>query len=299
MQLELVKKEMFGEVNLDIYSKGGSEEIYMTAKQLGEALEYKHAQRSIDKFVEKYPYLEENELSVKTELVSTDGKTYNTRVFTEDGIYEVTMLSKQPKAREFRKFIREMLKGLRKGELIIQSANTPVPSYTIVDEIDRARRWIEEAEETRRLELKVEELKPEADYARKVLSSKDTEYNATFFAKEYGVSAVTFNKVLQEMGVHYKSNGNWLLYAKYQNKEYKSSKTIELKSGRIVTEVFWTEKGRKFIYELFKEYHLFRLGEEDSERTPQRMKAIIKNGFGAYMKTHKKFLSEKDTKRLE
>ena len=299
MQLELVKKEMFGEVDLDIYSnKGGSEEIYMTIDQLAQALEYGN-KSSVDSIISRNKYLREGEYSVTCKLQATDGKTYNTRVFTEDGIYEVTMLSKQPKAREFRKFIREMLKGLRKGELAIQSANTPAPSYTIVDEIDRARRWIEEAEETRRLELKVEELKPEADYARKVLSSKDTEYNATFFAKEYGVSAVTFNKVLQEMGVHYKSNGNWLLYAKYQNKEYKSSKTIELKSGRIVTEVFWTEKGRKFIYELLKEYHLFRLGEEDSDRTPQRMKAIIKNGFGAYKKTHKKFLSEQDIKRLE
>lgn len=296
MQLELVKKEMFGENEFDIY-RNESDDIFMTIEQLSRVLDYA-SKSAIENMLSRNVYLKDKEYS-STHKVWVDDKLRDTRVFTEDGIYEVTMLSKQPKALDFRKFIREMLKGLRKGELVIQSANTPVPSYTIVDEIDRARRWIEEAEETRRLELKVEELKPEADYARKVLSSKDTEYNATFFAKEYGVSAVTFNKVLQEMGVHYKSNGNWLLYAKYQNKEYKSSKTIELKSGRFVTEVSWTEKGRKFIYELLKEYHLFRLGEEDSDRTPQRMKAIIKNGFGAYKKTHKKFLSEQDIKRLE
>ena len=42
------------------------------------------------------------EFSVVTKLVSTDGKQYNTRVFTEDGIYEVTMLAKTEKAKQFR-----------------------------------------------------------------------------------------------------------------------------------------------------------------------------------------------------
>lgn len=49
-------------------------------------------------------------------MVSTDGKQYDTRIFTEDGIYEVTMLAKTEKAKEFRAFVRKLIKSIRKGE---------------------------------------------------------------------------------------------------------------------------------------------------------------------------------------
>ena len=44
------------------------------------------------------------------------GGAQNTRTFIEDGIYEVTMLSKQEKAKEFRAWVRGILKALRSGK---------------------------------------------------------------------------------------------------------------------------------------------------------------------------------------
>ncbi|QJX64882.1 hypothetical protein HLK66_16405 [Niallia circulans] len=41
-----------------------------------------------------------------------------TRIFTEDGIYEVTMLSKTEKAKEFRQWVRQILKELRKPKVL-------------------------------------------------------------------------------------------------------------------------------------------------------------------------------------
>lgn len=38
----------------------------------------------------------------------------NTLLYNEDGIYEITFLSRQPKANEFRAWVRERIKEIRK-----------------------------------------------------------------------------------------------------------------------------------------------------------------------------------------
>lgn len=113
MNLQLIKSATFGEVQTDIYSD--SNDMYMTIGQLAACLEYS-SRRGIEMLLDRSPYLKEPEFSVTHKLCATDGKQYNTRVFTEDGIYEVTMLSNQPKAKDFRAWIRKILKGLRRGD---------------------------------------------------------------------------------------------------------------------------------------------------------------------------------------
>ena len=113
--LTLIKSDKFGTTECDIYSD--DIEMYMTAGQLGECLEYSEPIIAINKIVSRNAYLKNEEFSVVTKLVSTDGKQYNTRVFTEDGIYEVTMLAKTEKAKQFRAWVRKLLKSLRSGEI--------------------------------------------------------------------------------------------------------------------------------------------------------------------------------------
>lgn len=122
MELSLAKKEFFGEVGVDLHQNGNGE-VFMTIEQLSSALEYS-GKSSIDSIVSRNPYLRESYFSVTCKMQATDGKSYNTRLFTEDGIYEITMLSKQPKAMEFRQFIRRLLKGLRKGEIKLLAPDT-------------------------------------------------------------------------------------------------------------------------------------------------------------------------------
>ncbi len=115
--LQLIKSDKFGENECDIYSDGN--EMFMTASQLGECLEYSEPIIAVNKIVSRNSYLKGEEFSVVTKLVSTDGKQYNTRVFTEDGIYEVTMLAKTEKAKQFRTWVRKLLKGIRSGKVTI------------------------------------------------------------------------------------------------------------------------------------------------------------------------------------
>ncbi len=113
-KLELVKSFKFNEVECNIYSKDN--EMFMTINQLAEVLGYA-SKNGIEKLISRNPYLRENEFSVIVSL-GTDslGGTQNTRIFTEDGIYEITMLSKTETGKRFRKVVREVIKSLRKGE---------------------------------------------------------------------------------------------------------------------------------------------------------------------------------------
>lgn len=118
--LSLVKSEHFGEIEADIYSNG--DEMFMTINQLAECLGYAD-RNGVQKIVDRNPYLSQPEFSTRDKLGVVEGNRTVTRermIFTEDGIYEITMLSSQPKAQEFRSWIRGVLKALRRGETKIK-----------------------------------------------------------------------------------------------------------------------------------------------------------------------------------
>ena len=96
---------------------------------------------------------------------------------------------------------------------------------------------------------------PKVEYHDKVLASQST-YNTTQIAKEFGWGAVTLNKKLQDLGIQYKQHGQWLLYAKYQDKGYTKTVThiFTNSNGETSTEqrTVWTEAGRKFIHTTLK-----------------------------------------------
>lgn len=117
MNYSLIKSADFCGTPCDIYSDE-SNEMFMTAFQLGSCLGYAEPTIAINKIVSRNEYLKACEFSTLTNLVSVDGKNREARIFTEDGIYEVTMLAKTEKAKEFRAFVRKLIKSIRKGETV-------------------------------------------------------------------------------------------------------------------------------------------------------------------------------------
>ena len=100
------------------------------------------------------------------------------------------------------------------------------------------------------------ELKPRADYTDKILKNKGL-VTITQIAKDYGMSGQALNKLLHDLGVQYKLNGQWLLYREHQSKGYTHSETIDIvrSDGRpdVTMITKWTQKGRLFLYDLLKE----------------------------------------------
>ncbi len=132
------------------------------------------------------------------------------------------------------------------------------PSYMINDPIKRAETWIIEQREKEQvrtknlmLEQRVSEYEPKATYYDMVLQNKSL-LTISKIAKDYGMSAVKFNKLLYELGVQYKQGGVWLLYQRHADKGYTQSKThiIDADNSKLHTQ--WTQKGRLFIYDLLK-----------------------------------------------
>ena len=102
----------------------------------------------------------------------------------------------------------------------------------------------------------ITELTPKADYADRILSSNDC-MTVTQIAQDYGLSAVSFNRVLSRAGIQRKVGEQWILYAEYQGKGYVQNKTYDYEKANGTTgtklSTVWTQKGRLFLYNRLKE----------------------------------------------
>lgn len=111
------------------------------------------------------------------------------------------------------------------------------------------------------LNAQIEEQKPKVSYCDNVLKSTST-VTTTQIAKDYGLSAVSFNKKLNELGVQYKQSSQWLLYSKYQDKGYTQSDTYLFGDNQSKLNTKWTQTGRLFLYELLKDNEVLPLMEK-------------------------------------
>ena len=76
------------------------------------------------------------------------------------------------------------------------------------------------------------------------------------------------NRILYkpEKSIQYKSNGQWVLYAKYQGKGYVHSQTYQIPgSFQTVMHTLWTQKGREFLYYLLKDMGILPVVERVGE----------------------------------
>lgn len=110
------------------------------------------------------------------------------------------------------------------------------------------------------------EMKPKISYYDVVLNCKDL-ISTSAIAKDYGKSAIWMNRYLHEKGVQFKQGDIWLLYQKYAQKGYTSTKTHSYPGtdGETHTKVhtYWTQKGRLFIYQLMKSDGMMPLIEQE------------------------------------
>lgn len=111
-----------------------------------------------------------------------------------------------------------------------------------------------------------EALQLAADQAKKLMEQQpkvdyyDTQMHnpglmtVTEIAKDYGMSAKDFNKLLHQFGIQYRQGKHWVLYQKYADKGYTQYEAFAYNDNKGVhNNLKWTQKGRKFIYDILKE----------------------------------------------
>ena len=99
---------------------------------------------------------------------------------------------------------------------------------------------------------KIEADKPKVNYYEKVLNTEGT-MTTSQVAKGFNMTAQKLNNYLHDKKVQFKKSGMWMLYKEYDGQGYTDVKTSIIKNGldNITTHyLVWTEKGRRFIYDL-------------------------------------------------
>lgn len=102
----------------------------------------------------------------------------------------------------------------------------------------------------------IEELQPKATYYDLILQCPDL-VSATEIAKDYGMSATRFNRLLHDLNIQFKQSGIWFLYQKYAGFGYTKTKTHnysdEFGGQHSRQHMYWTQKGRLFLYDYLKD----------------------------------------------
>lgn len=195
------------------------------------------------------------------EYTDSRGRTQKAYEMTKDGFSFLVMGYTGEKAGQFKeKFINEFNKRermLKDDDYILMRSQ-----QILQRRIEAAERKVKELEATNASQQEtisiqasqIKESAPKVKVYDNYISSTGT-YTATQIAKEYGWGAETLNKKLRDMGIQYKQNGQWLLYAKYDGKDYTKSipRTYTKSDGSTGTQMqtVWTSKGREFIHTLF------------------------------------------------
>ena len=115
------------------------------------------------------------------------------------------------------------------------------------------------------LASEVQELKHDRNYLDIIMRSRSL-MTVSQIAQDYGMSAKAFNQQLAQMGIQYKNNDQWILYSRYKDCGYVSSRTIDITRSNgmpdVVMHTEWTQAGRKFLYEELKKQGIIPMIEK-------------------------------------
>ena len=189
---------------------------------------------------------------------------------TEPDLYRVIFQSRKSSARKFQDWVfEEVLPTLRKeGSYSMTQSKQPLASYQIEDPIERAKRWIEEQQHTRALEVQTEQqaqtigiqqkeltvAAPKVKYYDDTLASTDC-LTTTQVADDLGISARALNQQLSNAGIQYFQSGSWHLKGKYREWQLASTRTYNYIKGDGSTgtkvNLVWNQRGKRFILALY------------------------------------------------
>lgn len=227
-----------------------NDEPWFVGKDVAEILGYSNPQKAIRDHVDT----EDKTVNESFTVNGTKGLLIN-----ESGLYSLILSSKMPKAKQFKRWVTsEILPAIRRHGVYAVDEVLANPDMLIsaLTELKKERARSKELTNTIAVkDQQIAEMQPKASYYDLVLNCKDL-VSISVIAKDYGWSARRMNNYLHEKKVQYKKGKIWLLYQKYAEKGYTSTKTQTFAGtdGNTHTSVhtYWTQAGRLFIYDLLK-----------------------------------------------
>lgn len=244
----------------------------LVAKKFGK--DHKHVLESIRKLMtaENSAVLQMFEEST---YINEQNKTQPMYLMNRDGFTLLAMGFTGTKAMEFK---IDYINAFNKMESKIKKSIAILPDFT--DPAEAAMAWAKEykekkvlaienkklEEENIQLAAENQELKHDKNYLDLIMRSKAL-LTISQIAQDYGMSGKALNKKLADMGIQYSINGQWILYAKYKDCGYVSSRSIDITRADglpdVVLHTEWTQAGRKFLYEELKKQGIIPMLERD------------------------------------
>jgi phage anti-repressor protein/phage antirepressor YoqD-like protein len=254
------------EVLVKITEKNGNSVV--RARDLHQFLESKQEFANwIKNRIEKYGLVENEDYVVFDNLIKNPqgGRPQIEYALTIDAAKELSMVEGNDKGKQARRYFIECEKKLREKT---QSAFVIPGSFS--QALMLAAKQQEQIEEQLKqisvMSTEIVEMKKKTDYLEIILNSKET-VTITQIAQDYGMTAKSFNRLLEELKIQRKVNGQWILYSPYITQGYVHSKSVPImhKDGSrdSVLNTEWRQKGRIFLYEKLKKAGVLPLIERN------------------------------------
>ena len=195
------------------------------------------------------------------------GRQGETNIVNEPGLYSLILGSRKKEAKAFKRWItHDVIPAIRKfgGYLTPEAAEKALQDPDFIIRLATALK----EERAKRMALEEENLhlRPKALYCDSVLDSEGL-IATNIIAKDYGMSAKVFNQKLERLGIQYRRGEMWALKAEYQDKGYAQSKTLMWEnSDKVKHWLYWTETGRKFLYDFLKEKGCVPMSEREQHK---------------------------------
>ena len=227
-------------------------EPVVSGRDLHEFLDVKTAYKDWFPRMTEYGFVEGVDFcSILSE--STGGRPATDHAIKLDMAKELAMIQRTDRGKQARQYFIQIEKEYNSPEKIMARALVYAEQKIATLEVDNKVK-----------DQQIAELKPKATYYDLILQCSDL-LSVTEIAKDYGMSAKGLNKKLNELGVQFKRSGIWFLYAKYQDKGYTQTKTQNYNkpdgTQGATTHMYWTQKGRLFLYDLLKNSGIFPMIE--------------------------------------
>lgn len=203
----------------------------------------------------------DDDVTLSYPIIDSLGRTQDATFVNEAGMYTVILRSDSPLAKPMQKWVTgEVLPAIRKsGGYMVEKEESPEETMSRAlliaqDTLARQKQRLEILQaKTDLQDTQIRISAPKAEYYDAVLQSTSV-YVADQIAKELGMTAISMNKKLCAIGILMKRNSQWVLSAKHCNSGFTKTKTHQYTKtdGSVGTNCItvWTEKGRKFLFEL-------------------------------------------------
>lgn len=204
----------------------------------------------------------------------TSGGKQQMNFINESNLYKCIFQSDKPEAEEITEWVTgEVLPAIRKTGMYMTDdvwnsiMNEPEKIGELLINYGKVRQENENLKVKNKIqEQEILELKPKATYYDLILQNPRL-LATRIIASDYGMTPNAFNKLLHKNGIQYKQGSVWFLYSKYIGYGYTQTKMQPIvRTGGVpdsVPHMYWTQKGRIFLYDFLKSKGILPVIEQD------------------------------------